>query len=219
MKKIAKKLVSLLVSLVTLVSCVTFNSYAVDAEIQTPDTFENNYAATLEEYSKYKVGDIVEFENGMKFVVWSREILLSDVEENSYYINTKYIEYNPNVEIDFTCDNMINAVAASNSGITSYFSDVNTHTYSNTGRTITATILTRFMYDGENAPTVYNADYIFSDSTVMSFKSWDYSSNILTKTATNKLNYQYVAYNALEGANVTYDSSVSVKCKKDGTQG
>lgn len=219
MKKITKRLISSLLSLVTLISCATLPTYADNTEGNENLSLESNYASTLQEYNKHQVGDIVEFDTGMKFVIWSHEIMTSEIEDDNYYIHTEYVEYNPTQKMDFNSENILSAVAYSGDTITPYFAATNTHTFGNTTNVFTATNLTRFMYDGTNFPAVYASEYRFSNSTYMTFKSWDLSTNFLTKSATQKLSYTYQVYDYLDASYETRNSSVSVTCKKDGTQG
>lgn len=211
--KIKKTLISMVMALATMATCLSTSAFAENVTEIDNYISENNYVATMEEYDKYHVGDVVTFEDGMQFVVWSREMLPDEDIPNNYYVLTKYVEYVPNQEIDFNCDDILDAVPLSNSGITSYFSASRTETFSN-GRTVAATVLARFMYDGVNCPSVYSADYRFSDGSVLTYENMYSKTSNLFKTCSETLVYTW--------RTVTTDHKgreVSVTCKKDGTQG
>lgn len=137
----------------------------------------------------------------------------------SYSILTKYIEYIPNQEIDFNCDDILDAVSLSSSGITPYFSASREHFYNdvnyedNTTK-IVATILARFIYDGTNYPSVYAAEYRFSSSK-LSFVDWNTTEgyNWFSKACTHEL-----IYTKTFGSQAGDEFTVSVTCKADGTQ-
>lgn len=198
-------------ALATMVTCLSTSAFAEDTTEINNYVKESNYLSAVEEYEKYSIGDVVTFDDGMQFVVWSNEVVQSEDDPNYYYVLTKYIENVPGQEINYACDNILDAVPLANSGITPYFSAVATHPYNN--KTEAVTILTRFMYDGENYPSVYTADYRCTNGNLFKFSGWDNSKNIFTKSFTNILKYEMLS-------GLGYKPySVSVTCKKDGTQG
>lgn len=217
--KIKKTLISMVMAFATMATCLSTSAFAENMTEIDDYISENNYVATMEEYDKYHVGDVVTFEDGMQFVVWSREILPDEDVPDSYSILTKYIEYIPNQEIDFNCDDILDAVPLSNSGITPYFSASREHFYQDVNyednlTKIVATILTRFMYDGTNYPSVYAAEYRFSSSK-LAFVDWDTTIGYhwFSKACTHEL-----IYTKTFGSQAGDKFTVSVTCKADGTQ-
>jgi len=218
MKKMRKMLVSMTVTFATLASCFTTPVFAENITEHTNDVYESNYTVILEEYNKHQIGDIVTFDDGMQSVIWSREILVDEDDPNDYYIYTQYVEYVPDVEINFYSDNILDSVAPSESKITVYYSASKEHKYLDVTaeggqRNITATISTKFKYDGKTYPSAYAEKYSFSDDDKFEFENYEPSTNFITKSCTNTLNYHLTF-----GSQKDKTKTVSVTCKKDGTQ-
>lgn len=215
MKKLTGRVLSAVMAAFIAVSGMS--AFAVSAEENEVTTENNskaevsNFAETVTEYNKQHIGDVVTFYNGMRFVIWSRKIMQSEDDPNDFYVHTEYVEYNPMQHIDFTCEYVTDAIPLASNGITPYFSASNSHTYSN-DRTVTATVLARFMYDGINAPSVYAAEYRISDTNCLTNPYLTSKTSDLWRTCTETLNY---TYNSMFSQK---DCSISVKCKKDGTQ-
>lgn len=199
MKKIISSLIAVTIALSMAIPVNAYDTKQTSTESSISETelsMENNYEVTYQEYISKNVGDIVVLDNSDPYVIVSREICQFEDSNNTYYVST---QYKPLISL-YT------------DSITGWYAASNSFTY-NTGTTITATLKVRFEYDGTNAPTVYDFKYIFSDTENFQFDSVNTSSNIFTKSTTVKLKYKYLTGLGYE------DSSVSVKCLKDGTQG
>lgn len=220
MKKFTKRVLSAVTAAFIAVSGMSTFAVSAEENLTTENNSEaevSNYTETVVEYNKQHVGDVVTFSNGMKFVIWSREIMQSEDAPNNFYVHTEFVEYNPSTTIDFQAESILDAVPYSGN-ITPYYSAMNTHAFSNTSNIFTATNITRFEYDGTSYPTVYSEEYDFSNTEYMDFVSWKATNNFLTGSTTNKLSYTYNTYSVLEGGYTTYKDSVSVTCKKNGTK-
>lgn len=151
-----------------------------------------------ENLSKEEVGTVVRLEDGF-YKVLSRNLVLDNENLEASYIDTEYEKINP-----FRWDQE-----------TSEYASSKTHTYSNNGRTVTATVYAKFSYSSSNneIPEVVSSRYSFSDSDCFKYKSMDETHNIFTKTRYVKLSYDWLTSLS------SYGHSITVSCLKNGSEG